>query len=99
MCDRFDDEPPQQWFECSACNGEGQVFSHTHGSKWSIEPPFEVYEPCGKCGGLGGFLDEAEPDTEGKYCPYRMFTDEESEGWERVFAGVFDENGCWRGGT
>lgn len=79
-------EPPQEWHECSACGGEGQVFSHMHGSKWSIDPPFEVYEPCAKCNGDGGWLDERKPDSESDYCPYRMFTDEEEAAWERVFA-------------
>lgn len=83
-----DHEPPQEWFECNACEGEGQVFSHMSGSICSgaIDPPFEVYEPCSKCGGDGGWLDERKPDTEGDYCPYRCFTEEEEAAWERVFA-------------
>ena len=84
------DEPPQQWFECEACGGEGQVFDRMSGSvsSGSIDPPFEVYVTCGKCGGAGGFLDEARDDAEDKYCPYRHFTEEEEKAWEAVFAGV-----------
>lgn len=88
------DEPPQEWHECSACGGEGQVFDRmSHGvCSGTIDPPFEIYEACSKCNGDGGWVDERKPDSEADYCPYRHFTDEESEGWERVFADI-DENG------
>lgn len=59
-------EPPQQWFECDACDGEGRVWtgrwSHSVNSA-TIDPPHEIMEPCGKCNGAGGWLDDAEPDA------------------------------------
>jgi len=57
-------DPPQQWYVCDACGGEGYV-THT----------IVVYEPgchfphedaeertCRTCGGSGGWLDDARPD-------------------------------------
>lgn len=59
------DEPPQQWFECHACDGSGEIVRGV----WGYEPGcghghmMEIGEPCGKCGGDGGRLDDAEPDA------------------------------------
>lgn len=60
------DEPPQQWFDCDACDGAGEVpsgrMSHSVNSA-TIDPPWEIMETCGKCGGAGGWIDDVEPDA------------------------------------
>lgn len=57
-------DPPQQWFVCDACEGSGEeVFGY-----WGYEPGcghghmIEDGQPCGKCNGDGGWLDDVEPD-------------------------------------
>lgn len=56
------DEPPQQWFQCDACDGSGEeAFAF-----WGYEPGcghghmIEDGRPCGKCNGDGGWLDDAD---------------------------------------
>lgn len=89
MIDQEDiyDEPPQQWHECAACNGEGytvhKVSVYEHGCGFPHDDSEE--RQCGKCDGAGGWLDDAKPDSEANYCPYRHFTDEEDAAWARVF--------------
>jgi DnaJ-class molecular chaperone len=58
-------DPPQQWFECDACDGSGEIVR----GHWGYEPGcthahrMEIGEPCGKCNGEGGWIDDAEPDS------------------------------------
>jgi hypothetical protein len=55
--DDLPDDPPEQFFECSECAGEGIIregfYSHDCG--------YDVDEkPCRACNGAGGYIDEAE---------------------------------------
>lgn len=68
MCDEAQPgywDPPQQWFECDACEGAGEVYSgrmsHMVDSA-TIDPPEPVMETCGKCNGDGGWIDDVESD-------------------------------------
>lgn len=54
------DEAPQQWFVCDACHGEGE-----HPACWG----YEDAQQCGKCGGEGGRLGDAEHDSMNP-CPW-----------------------------
>lgn len=53
---------PEQFFECSECNGEGAIEHWESVSKWSIDPPCAHVTVCRICNGAGGFIDEAEGD-------------------------------------
>lgn len=57
---------PEQWFTCDACNGSGvfarRVTVYEPGCGFPHDDTAE--EPCEKCKGHGGWLDEAEPDNE-----------------------------------
>jgi hypothetical protein len=63
--DTFDhEEPPQQWFTCDACDGSGEIVT----GYWGYEPGcghghmMDHGEPCGKCNGEGGWIDDVEHD-------------------------------------
>lgn len=54
-------EPPQQWFVCDECDGTGEIpyryWGYEHGcghGHWMDDA-----KPCGRCGGDGGWLDDA----------------------------------------
>lgn len=57
-------DPPQQWYVCDACNGSGEIVR----GEWGCEPGcghphmMEIGEPCGKCNGEGGWMDDVEAD-------------------------------------
>ena len=57
-------DAPQQWFECDACDGSGvHVFGVTvyePGCGFSHASTDE--EPCGKCNGGGGWIDDVEAE-------------------------------------
>lgn len=65
---RFIEGPPQQWFVCDDCAGEGEIgtgrMSHTVTSG-TIDPPDEIMEQCKRCRGAGGWLDDVRPDKRG----------------------------------
>ncbi len=56
--------PPQQWYVCDACDGEGfiprRVTVYEHGCGFPHDDTHE--EPCGKCNGVGGWVDDVRPD-------------------------------------
>lgn len=57
------DEAPQQWFVCDECDGSGEIVR----GEWGCEPGcgrhmMEVGEPCGRCNGEGGWIDNVEAD-------------------------------------
>lgn len=62
--DEFDylNPPPEIYFECGFCNGEGQIEKWDSPSKWAIDPPSAIMVPCDVCNGAGGFVCEAESD-------------------------------------
>jgi hypothetical protein len=55
-------DPPQRWAVCTRCDGEGEIgtgrMSHRVDSA-TIDPPWEIMEPCPACGGAGGSLEDA----------------------------------------
>lgn len=57
-------DPPQQWFVCEACDGDGitrrGIRIYEHGCGFAHDDVEEI--PCGKCNGAGGWLDDAETD-------------------------------------
>jgi hypothetical protein len=58
------EDVPQTWVECDACEGSGvRVFRITvyeHGCGFPHDDSAE--EPCGKCAGAGGWIEDAEGD-------------------------------------
>lgn len=62
--DSCDDLPPEEWVTCGACDGSGviahRVTVYEHGCGFSHDDTTE--EPCGKCNGVGGWIDDAQPD-------------------------------------
>lgn len=58
----LDEEAPQQWFTCDACDGTGEEVV----GYWGYEPgcghghTMEEGRPCHRCGGDGGWLDDVE---------------------------------------
>jgi len=57
-------DAPQQWYVCDACDGSGiyarRVTVYEHGCGF---PHYDTAEePCGKCNGEGGWVDDVEPD-------------------------------------
>lgn len=55
-------EPPEQWIECSACDGNGcivkRVTVYEHGCGFPHDDGEEV--ECEQCHGNGGWIDDAE---------------------------------------
>ncbi len=58
-------EPPQQWYICDACYGSGEIVRGMWGREPGCGHPhmMEIGEPCGKCSGAGGWLDDVEADN------------------------------------
>lgn len=60
--------PPERFYTCDQCGGEGVIYS----AGWSYAPgcgyPHEDVEAheCTACNGAGGWFDEAEPDRRPK---------------------------------
>lgn len=59
-------DPPQQWYECDACNGAGvfayRITVYEHGCGFPHDDTAE--EACGNCAGAGGWIGDVEPDEE-----------------------------------
>lgn len=58
------DEPPLKWYVCDACDGSGEIITrywgYEHGcghGHWMDDG-----QPCSKCNGEGGWIDDVEPD-------------------------------------
>ena len=70
MC-RFDDDPPQRWYDCPTCGGEGytvhRITVYEHGCGFPHDDSEE--RPCENCKGAGGFLDDETPDKPEGPCP------------------------------
>lgn len=58
------DETPQQWFTCDLCDGMGvigrRVTVYEHGCGFPHDDTEE--NTCINCGGVGGWVVDAEPD-------------------------------------
>ena len=65
MC-RFDDDPPQRWYECDDCSGEG---GHEESRPSWDDPYGAIWVKCERCKGAGGFLDDETPDGPEGPCP------------------------------
>lgn len=50
-------EPPQQWFQCDDCEGEGGYEKSQ--PTWD-DPYFAIWVKCERCRGAGGWLNDAE---------------------------------------
>jgi hypothetical protein len=57
-------DPPEQWFVCDACNGSGvigrRVTVYEPGCGFPHDDTAE--DTCVTCGGVGGWIVDAEPD-------------------------------------
>jgi hypothetical protein len=68
MCS-IDDEPPQRWYDCRECGGEGAIEKWESVSRWSLDPPSALVIPCHVCNGAGGLVDDETPDRPEGPCP------------------------------
>lgn len=57
---------PEQWFVCEACDGEGVIARRISVYEAGCGFPHDDTEerPCEACNGAGGWIDDAEPDSE-----------------------------------
>lgn len=70
--DREEKMAPEQWFVCDVCDGSGvhayRITVYEHGCGFPHDDTAE--DPCGKCGGIGGWIGEVEGEekTDGRSC-------------------------------
>jgi hypothetical protein len=59
-------DPPQRWYECDACAGEGYTVHRITVYELGCGFPHDDSDErqCGKCNGAGGWMDDDQPDDE-----------------------------------